>query len=50
MLVHTTDGVPANQRLAYWREGVMRRMVPMAVEGAAGPFRGRMRRMTPSRQ
>ena len=45
MLVHSTDGVPANQRLAYWREGVMRRMVPMAVEGAVNTFRGRMRRI-----
>lgn len=45
LLVHTTDGVPANQRLAYWREGVMRRMVPLSVEGTAHPFRGRMRRI-----
>jgi len=45
LLVHSTDGVPAAQRLAYWREGVMRRMVPMAVEGAVNPFRGRMRRI-----
>ncbi|WP_147149526.1 helix-turn-helix domain-containing protein [Reyranella soli] len=45
LLVHTTDGVPANQRLAYWREGVMRRMVPLGVEGTANPFRGRMRRI-----
>jgi AraC-like DNA-binding protein len=45
LLVHTTDGVPANQRLAYWREGVMRRMVPLSVEGTANPFRGRMRRI-----
>ena len=45
LLVHSTDGVPANQRLAYWREGVMRRMVPLSVEGTANPFRGRMRRI-----
>jgi AraC-like DNA-binding protein len=45
LLVHTTDGVPANQRLAYWREGVMRRMVPLGVAGTANPFRGRMRRI-----
>lgn len=45
LLVHTTDGVPANQRLAYWREGVMRRMVPLGVEGTTNPFRGRMRRI-----
>jgi AraC-like DNA-binding protein len=45
LLVHTTDGVPAAQRLAYWREGVMRRMVPLGVEGTANPFRGRMRRI-----
>ena len=45
LLVHTTDGVPAHQRLAYWREGVMRRMVPLGVEGTANPFRGRMRRI-----
>lgn len=45
LLVHTTDGVPAGQRLAYWREGVMRRMVPLSVEGTANPFRGRMRRI-----
>jgi AraC-like DNA-binding protein len=45
LLVHTTDGVPAAQRLAYWREGVVRRMVPLAVDGTASPFRGRMRRI-----
>ena len=45
LLIHTTDGVPANQRLAYWREGVLRRMVPLSVEGTANPFRGRMRRI-----
>ena len=45
LLVHTTDGVPAAQRLTYWREGVMRRMVPLRVEGTANPFRGRMRRI-----
>src|ERR1041384_7562807 len=45
LLVHTTDGVPVAQRLAYWREGVMRRMVPLAVEGTAHPFHGRMRRI-----
>jgi AraC-like DNA-binding protein len=45
LLVSTTDGVPASQRLAYWREGVMRRMVPLGVEGTADPFRGRMRRI-----
>lgn len=45
LLAYSTDGVPAAQRLAYWREGVMRRMVPLAVEGTAHPFRGRMRRI-----
>lgn len=45
LLVHTTDGVPVAQRIAYWREGVMRRMVPLAVDGTANPFRGRMRRI-----
>jgi AraC-like DNA-binding protein len=45
LLVQTTDGVPAAERLAYWREGVMRRMVPLAVESTAKPFRGRMRRI-----
>lgn len=45
LIVHSTDGVPARQRLAYWRESVMRRMVPLAVEGTADPFRGRMRRI-----
>ena len=45
LLVHTTDGVPVAQRLAYWREGVMRRMVPLGVEGTANPFRGHMRRI-----
>ena len=45
LLVYSTDGVPAAQRLAYWREGVMRRMVPLAAEGTANPFRGRMRRI-----
>jgi AraC-like DNA-binding protein len=45
LLVHTTDGVPAAQRLAYWREGVMRRMVPVAVGGTGRSFNGRMRRI-----
>ena len=45
LLVHTTDDVPASQRLAYWREGVMRRMVPLGVEGTANPCRGPMRRI-----
>jgi AraC-like DNA-binding protein len=45
LIVHSTDGVPAKQRLAYWRESVMRRMVPLAVEGTNSPFRGRMRRI-----
>jgi AraC-like DNA-binding protein len=45
LLVHATDDVPAVQRLSYWREGVMRRMVPLAVAGTANPFRGRMRRI-----
>jgi AraC-like DNA-binding protein len=45
LVVHTTDGVRAAERLSYWREGVMRRMVPLAVEGTAHPFRGRMRRI-----
>lgn len=45
MLVHTTDGVPVAQRLAHWREGVMRRMVPLGVEGTANPFGGHMRRI-----
>jgi AraC-like DNA-binding protein len=42
---YSTDGMPAAQRLIYWREAVMRRMVPLAVEGTANPFRGRMRRI-----
>lgn len=45
LLLHSTDGVPADQRLAYWRDGVMRRMVPLGVEGAANSLRGRMRRI-----
>jgi AraC-like DNA-binding protein len=45
LLLHTTDGVPAAQRLTYWREGVMRRMVPVAVGDATRAFHGRMRRI-----
>ncbi|MGE0578862.1 MAG: helix-turn-helix transcriptional regulator [Reyranella sp.] len=45
LLVHTTDGMPAAHRLAYWRDGVMRRMLPSAAEGTVRPFRGRMRRI-----
>ena len=42
---YSTDGVPAAQRLLYWRQEVMRRMVPLAVEGTAIPFRASMRRI-----
>lgn len=42
----TTDGVPAGQRLAFWRDGVLRRMEPTAPSEAGGPFRARLRRLS----
>lgn len=40
-----TDGIPAGQRLAFWRDGVLRRMVPLEGGGAGRPFRARLRRI-----
>jgi AraC-like DNA-binding protein len=42
----TTDGVPTAQRLAFWRDGVLERMEPMAASEAKGPFRARLRRIS----
>jgi AraC-like DNA-binding protein len=42
----TTDGVPAAQRLAFWRDGVLKRMEPTAASEAKGPFRARLRRIS----
>lgn len=42
----TTDGIPAAQRLTFWRDGVLKRMEPTAASEAGGPFRARLRRMS----
>lgn len=42
----TTDGVPAAQRLAFWRDEVLKRMEPTAASEAKGPFRARLRRIS----
>jgi hypothetical protein len=41
----TTDGIAASERLAYWRESVLRRMEPIRALGEDRPFRGRLRRI-----
>lgn len=41
----TTDGVPAAQRLAFWRDGVLKRMAPVENGEASRPFRARLRRL-----
>ncbi len=42
----TTDGVPAGQRLTFWRDGVLKRMEPTVESEAGGPFRARLRRLS----
>lgn len=42
----TTDGVPAAERLAFWRDGVLRRMEPTTASEADVPFRARLRRIS----
>lgn len=42
----STDGVPAAERLAFWRDGVLKRMEPTAASEARGPFRARLRRIS----
>lgn len=42
----TTDGVPAGQRLTFWRDGVLKRMEPTAASEEGGPFRARLRRLS----
>lgn len=42
----TTDGVPAAERLTFWREGVLKRMEPTAASEDEGPFRARLRRIS----
>jgi AraC-like DNA-binding protein len=41
----TTDGIAASERLAYWRESVLRRMEPVRALEEDRPFRGRLRRI-----
>jgi len=41
----TTDGVAPAERLDYWREAVLRRMVPTKAPVEDRPFRGRLRRI-----
>lgn len=42
----TTDGVPAAQRLTFWRDEVLKRMEPAAASQADVPFRARLRRIS----
>lgn len=42
MATHTTDAVPAGQRIAFWREGVMRRLAPVADAEDGTAFRARL--------
>ncbi len=40
-----TDGIAPSERLSYWRDGVLRRMEPLAALAEDRPFRGRLRRV-----
>jgi AraC family transcriptional activator of tynA and feaB len=42
MVTHTTDAVPPGQRIAFWRDGVMRRLAPIADVDGAAAFRARL--------
>ena len=44
----TTDGVPPAERLAFWREVVLRRMEPVRTIDEGRPFRARLRRIVSS--
>jgi AraC-like DNA-binding protein len=41
----TTDDIPPAERLDYWREAVLRRMVPIEAPAEDRPFRGLLRRI-----
>jgi AraC-like DNA-binding protein len=43
--VHATDDVSETYRLAYWREGVMRRLEPIGVSDGVRPFRAKLTRV-----
>src|SRR5262245_57435189 len=45
MIELSTDRIAASERLPYWREAVLRRMVPIAALAEDRPFRGRVRRV-----
>lgn len=46
VIERNTDGVPPVERLAYWREAVLKRMEPVELLTAEGrPFRGRLVRV-----
>ena len=42
MSTHATDMVPVGQRIAFWREGVMRRLAPIADTENGAAFRARL--------
>jgi len=42
MATHATDAVPAGQRIAFWRDGVMRRLAPIADADNGAAFRARL--------
>lgn len=41
----TTNDVPSAQRLAFWRDGVLKRMEPVEGPGDGQPFQARLRRI-----
>lgn len=42
----STDGIPAAERLTFWRDGVLKRMEPTSLSEAGGPFRAHLRRVS----
>jgi AraC-like DNA-binding protein len=40
-----TEGIAPSERLSYWRDGVLRRIEPLAALADDRPFRGRLRRI-----
>jgi len=45
LVIHSTDSVPAAHRVAFWRDGVLRRMEPMEMPQTERPFHARLRRI-----
>jgi AraC-like DNA-binding protein len=45
MVEFSTAGIAAGERLAFWRDAVLRRMEPIRTPASDRPFQGRLRRM-----